>query len=147
MKPPKKKGQRKLVLYDNRGVKIKVKVGRHIRNYAITVGKEFLKDFMESRYREERVKKSKSIMKGYMSMSMSRLHSINTIPGNFTRSVANLTRCVIYDAHAYIAFKDKIAKKKGKKTYKAKMERKGVKNVTPKNTRGNNTNTRMQNEG
>lgn len=134
MKPPKKKGQRKLILYDNRGVKIKVKVGRHIRNYAITVGKEFLKDFMESRYREEKVKRSKSIKKGYMSMSMGRLHSINTIPGNFTRSVANLTRCVIYDAHAYITFKDKIAKKKTKRVYKAILEQKRNARISKKNT-------------
>ena len=128
-----KRGPRKLVLYENHGVKITVKVGRHIKNYAITIGKEFLKDFMESRYREEKTRKSRSIKKGFLNMSMCKLYSINSLPGHFTRNVANLTRNVIYDVHGYITLKSKIArrrvKSKARSIYKAKIKKKRSKNL------------------
>ena len=55
MYQPKKKGQRELLLYNSHGIQVKVKVGRHIKNYAITVGKAFLKERRET-WKKENVR-------------------------------------------------------------------------------------------
>ena len=122
MYQPKKKGQRELLLYNSHGIQVKVKVGRHIKNYAITVGKAFLEDFIESRRTE----------KGIVGVDMRIVHPADQIPASFIKVAKAQTRNVIYETHDYITLKEKLAKKRGKKAYKAKMERKGVKGLKNK---------------
>lgn len=111
MYQPKKKGQRELLLYNSHGIQIKVKVGRHIKNYAITVGKAFLKDFIESRWTEN----------GIVGIDMCIVYPADKIPGSFIKVAKSQTRNVIYDTHGYITLKEKLAKRKGKSAYKAKL--------------------------